>query len=83
MVIALFAVLASVVLIVVNVGMGGNAGLLTGVLALCLLLIAAVGFAFALKALYERDVLSMLPITALLLNGLVMIFYLCIYFIGF
>ena len=46
-------------------------------------LIAAAGFSLALKSLYERDVLSVLPITALLLNGFFVIFYLCMYVIGF
>ena len=81
--IAVTTVIATVVLIVVTAHAGGATGLLTGVLGLLLMLAAAMGFALALKALYERDVLSVLPITALLLNGFVVIFYLCMYVIGF
>ena len=82
-VIAVFSVLASVIMIAIVTGMGGAAGILSGVLALLFMAIAAAGFVLALKALYERDVLSFLPITALLLNGFVVIFYLCMYVIGF
>lgn len=81
--IAVFCVAASVVMIAVVTGRGGETGILTGVLALLLMAIAAVGFVLALKALYERDVLSFLPITALLLNGFILIFYLCMYVVGF
>lgn len=82
-VIAVFAVIASAALIITVTGSGGTSGILTGVLALLLMLISAAGFVLALKALYERDVLSVLPVTALLLNGFVVIFYLCMYIIGF
>ena len=83
LIIAACAILATVVLIAVTAGAGGNTGILTGVLALLIMAIAAVGFVLALRALYERDVLSVLPITALLLNGFIVIFYLCLYVIGF
>lgn len=82
-IIAIFSVVASVTMIAIVAGMGGAAGILTGVLALLFMAIAAAGFVLALKALYERDVLSVLPVTALLLNGFVVIFYLCMYIIGF
>lgn len=83
LVIAVCMILATAVLIAVSAGAGGDTGLLTGVLALLIMAIAAAGFVLALKSLYERDVLSFLPITALLLNGFVVIFYLCMYVIGF
>lgn len=83
LVIAIAAILATIVLIVVTVHAGGNTGLLTGVAALLIMAAAAAGFVLALKSLYERDVLSFLPITALLLNGFIVIFYLCMYVIGF
>lgn len=81
--IAVATIIATAVMIVVVTGAGGSAGILTGVLGLFIMLIAAAGFSLALKSLYERDVLSVLPITALLLNGFVVIFYLCMYVIGF
>lgn len=82
-VIAVFSVVASVTMIAIVAGRGGAAGILTGVLALLVMAIVAAGFVLALKALYERDVLSFLPVMALLLNGFVVIFYLCMYVIGF
>mgnify|MGYP003526473581 CR=1 FL=1 len=81
--IAISTILATIALIIVVTGAGGNSGILTGVLGLLLMVVAAGGFALALKSLYERDILSVLPITALLLNGFVVIFYLCMYVIGF
>jgi len=81
--IAICMVLATVALIAVTAGAGGNMGILTGVLALLIMAVAAAGFVLALKSLYERDVLSVLPVTALLINGFVVIFYLCMYVIGF
>lgn len=81
--IAIGTVLATAALIVVAAGSGGDTGVLSGVTGLILMAVAAAGFILALKALYERDVLSVLPITALLLNGFAVIFYLCMYVIGF
>jgi len=81
--IAICTIIATAVMIVLVTGAGGSTGILTGVLGLLLMLTAIVGFVLALKALYERDVLSVLPVTALLLNGFVVIFYLCMYIIGF
>lgn len=81
--IAIAAVIATAAMIVVVTGRGGAAGIVTGVLGLLIMLTAAGGFTLALKSLYERDVLSVLPITALLLNGFIVIFYLCMYVIGF
>lgn len=81
--IAVGTVLATVALIVMVTGSGGDTGVLSGVIGLILMAVAAAGFVLALKSLYERDVLSVLPITALLLNGFVVIFYLCMYVIGF
>lgn len=83
LIIAITAILATIALIVVTVHAGGNTGLLAGVAALLIMTLAAAGFVLALKSLYERDVLSFLPITALLLNGFIVIFYLCMYVIGF
>jgi len=81
--IAIGTIIATVVMIVAVTGAGGNTGVLTGVLGFAIMAVAAAGFALALKSLYERDVLSALPVTALLLNGFVVIFYLCMYVIGF
>ena len=81
--IAIGTVLATVALSVMVTGSGGDTGVLSGVIGLILMAVAAAGFVLALKSLYERDVLSVLPITALLLNGFVVIFYLCMYVIGF
>lgn len=83
LVIAAVTVIATGVLMVAVTGSGGNSGMLTGVFALLLMAASAAGFVLALKSLYERDVLSVLPVTALLLNGFVVIFYLCMYIIGF
>lgn len=83
LVIAVCLIIATIVLIVVSAGAGGNTGILTGVMGLVFMLVAIAGFVLALKSLYERDVLSVLPVTALLLNGFVVIFYLCMYIIGF
>ena len=80
---AIATVIATAVLIVVVTGNGGATGILTGVIGVLIMLAAAVGFSLALKSLYERDVLSVLAITALLLNGFVVIFYLWMYVIGF
>lgn len=81
--IAIGTIIASGVMVVVVTGVGGNTGILSGVLGLLFMMAAAAGFILALKALYERDVLSVLPITALLLNGFIVIFYLSIYIVGF
>ena len=81
--IAISTIIASGVMVVVVTGVGGNTGILSGVLGLLFMMAAAAGFILALKALYERDVLSVLPITALLLNGFIVIFYLSIYIVGF
>lgn len=81
--IAIATIIATVVMLVAATRAGGTTGILTGVLGLLLMLVAAVGFSLALRALYERDILSVLPVTALLLNGFVVIFYLCMYAIGF
>lgn len=81
--IAIATVIATAVMIVVATRAGGATGILAGVMGLVVMVVAAAGFALALKSLYERDVLSVLPITALLLNGFVVIFYLCMYVIGF
>ena len=81
--IAIGTIVASGVMVGVVTGVGGETGVLTGVLGLVFLMVAAGGFVLALKSLYERDVLSVLPITALLLNGFIVIFYLSIYIVGF
>ena len=81
--IAVCTIVATAVMIGAVTGAGGSTGMITGVLGLFFMVSAIAGFILALKSLYERDVLSVLPVTALLLNGFVVIFYLCMYIIGF
>lgn len=81
--IAVGTVIATTVMVVAVTRADGNTGVVTGVLGFAVMAVAAAGFALALKSLYERDVLSVLPVTALLLNGFIVIFYLCMYVIGF
>ena len=81
--IAVGTVIATTVMVVAVTRADGNTGVVTGDLGFAVMAVAAAGFALALKSLYERDVLSVLPVTALLLNGFIVIFYLCMYVIGF
>lgn len=73
----------TVLLIVVSAQNAGNVSIYYAVIALITNTLAIIGFIIALRALmYVRDVRPVIPIIALVLNGITILFYLFIYIVG-
>lgn len=60
----------------------GHAGIISGLIGMLCLLIAAVGFILSWFSLYEDNIRPLFPTISSLLNGLLVIFYMLVYIWG-
>lgn len=83
LVVSILVLLVTAVLIFLSVKNHGVVSKYFALIAILANLLALAGFIIALKALYTKDTHHGIPITALVLNGITVVFYLVIYIIGF
>lgn len=82
LILGILCTIGTVVMLVLSTNSGGSSGLSVGTVGLILMIIELTGLCLALKSLYERDVVPVIPIAALATNGVLLVFYICIYIIG-
>ena len=82
LVLGILCTIGTGVMLVLSTNSGGGSGLSAGTVGLFLMAAGLAGLCLALRALYERDVVHGIPVAALIVNGLLLIFYISIYIIG-
>ena len=81
----LFAVVSAGVMLALFIGSGiakGNAGIVYGYLGILNLLLAIVGFILSLRCYKMEEIYMTTPRVGSVLNGIIIIIYLILYFVG-
>lgn len=78
-----FTSLIGMIALFIGAGMAkGNAGILYGYLGILNLIVSVVGFVFSLRCYRKEDVYMTTPAVGSVLNGIIIILYLILYFEG-
>ncbi len=81
--VGIFVAVLTLGLVALSAGRAGQTGKWVALIAIFINLLAIAGFINSFRSLYKRNVKYVYPITAMVLEGLVVLFYIIIYLSGF
>ncbi len=79
----IFVAVLTLALVIISANKAGETGKWLALVAIFINLCAIAGFIQAFRSLYKRNVKAVYPIVAMVLEGLVVLFYIIIYLSGF
>jgi hypothetical protein len=82
-IIGIVVVLGFITISIISGLLSGNGGFILGVIGLGLFSLAIFGFVLSYKAFKQKDIFYRFPIIGAILNGLMTVFLLIIYILGF
>lgn len=82
MVFGILALLAAIVMIILNGIYYVNTEILYGIIGVVCFFMSVAGFILGLMAIKERDVFPKIPVTSIVLNSISLIVYIVIYIFG-
>ena len=77
-----FSLIALLALSIISSLSKGNGGLIIGILGMLLFVITVAGFILGIKACREKEIYYTAPVTGMVINGFLSIFFFILYMVG-